>query len=517
MVPHGRDCPSRIVPHDTNPWKESGRARPKISIPFHGHVGRDCDAVNITSEPYSVESTADNGFRKHQRLWAAAQGMTMVALALIGIKPLLDIPGEKIPQDTVDAGLIGTAIGAMLMIVALVVVSVLRRRLPARLLPGLVALLILGLLSAVSLFLVSTRDDFLQIFTVTGLRDIFGPYIPPRNGIITQAAQFGSGFAPVALLALVLIKPDWFSLRRIRWVLWAVLIGTLAHSVIAWLQVAGLVPYTFFFRLPGGDLGRASGGYFHPASLGRLLIFAAFIIYAARHELRVKALWRYVMLAVVVATAVVTTHRVTIFSVALIVLVFEARRFRLLLHQLSNLRFRTAVWAAAALVGVVVLVLLRWGSQLWDRALFLVSHVGSLNITSRDFLRGRGEIWFEYVRAWTEARPDVWIFGLGYEPWNTHNDLLRIFVVWGVVGLALMTLVFTNVWRVTRQAISKEARWMLLLVYIVAIPSVFMQRPTAYPYFMWLFFLVHALLIVAYRNVDPASAGGELTKGDDQS
>ena len=54
----------------------------------------------------------------------------------------------------------------------------------------------------------------------------------------------------------MLDKPDWFTLERLRWVLLAVILGAVAHSVIAWLQVVGIIPYTYFSNLMSSQVGK---------------------------------------------------------------------------------------------------------------------------------------------------------------------------------------------------------------------------------------------------------------------
>ncbi|MER7457601.1 hypothetical protein [Micromonospora sp. NPDC126480] len=445
---------------------------------------------------------------------SAAEFMAILALALIGVKPFFDLFGKKVPEDTVDSGMVATAIGALLMVGSYVAVAVVSRRLPKPLAPGLVALILLGLFSVFGLLAVPGRENFLEVFTTANVDQIFGPYIRPENGVVTQAAQLAVGFAPLALLAVLFVKPAWFSTSRLRWILLLVVLGAVAHCVVAWLQVAGVVPYTYFFNEPTGKIGRASGGYFHPASLGRLLIFAVFILYAAGDRLRLRTSVRYLLLAIMVATAVVSTHRMTVVSIAIVIVAFEARRLPELVETISNLPFRTAVWGAVGLLALVLFAAVRWGSFVLDRVLYVATRVGSLNPTNDQFLHGRGQIWFRIAEAWQDATPDIWLFGLGYEPWNTHSDPLRIFVVWGLFGVALMALIFVNLWRVTRRVVAVEARWLLTLLYVLLGVAALTQKPTSYSYFMWLFFLCVMLIVVSFPRMDTPAVTATETVGE---
>ncbi|MBQ0900505.1 hypothetical protein [Micromonospora sp. U21] len=449
---------------------------------------------------------------RRRRLELPTWFLVATALALIGLKPLFDIPGEKTAHDTVDLGFVASTAGAVLMVAAFVLVVAMTRRLPGKVTPALVALLTLGLLSVVSLLAVPAREAFIDQFAVTGLRDIFGPYVPPARGTLTQAAQLAVGFAPITLIAVMYAKPEWFTMDRIRWVLQLVLLGAVAHSVIAWLQVAGVVDYTFFFKLPGGNIGRASGGYFHPASLGRLLIFAVFILYVAGDRLRLKPVFRFGLLALMVGTTVVTTHRLTILCVGILVAAMELRRLPALLRWIRRLPLRLTAPAVLLLVVGLVVLLIRWGPFLWARARFLVTQIGSLNPDSKDFMRGRGEIWVELSQAWRDAPLDVWLFGLGYEPWNTHSDPIRVFVVWGVLGLACMAVICTVLWRTTGELLTFEGQWALVVLYFTAAVFAVTQKPTSYSYFMWLFLFSHILVVAVYPRA--ALTSGAVRNGD---
>ncbi|MFI9530544.1 hypothetical protein [Micromonospora rosaria] len=458
----------------------------------------------------TLHADPEPGRSAGRRLESPTWYLVVAALALLGLKPLFDIPGPKTAQDSMDAGFVASTLGALLMVLAFVGVLVMTRRLPGKLTPALVALLVLGLLSVADLLLLPSRADFVDQFAATGLRDIFGSYVEPTRGTLTQAAQLAVGFAPVVLLAVLLARPHWFSADRIRWVLLLVLFGAVVHAGIAWLQVAGLVDYTFFFKLPGGNIGRASGGYFHPASLGRLLLFAVFILYAAGDRLRIRPVLRFALIAVMVATAVVSTHRLTILCVGLVVVAMELRRLPALLRWVRGLPLRIAVPAGLVLAAGVAVLLVGWGSFLWDRARFLVTQIGSLDLNSKDFMRGRGEIWYEIAQAWGGAPVDVWLTGLGYEPWNTHSDPIRVFVVWGVLGLVCMGVILAALWRTTSRLTTFDGQWALAVLYFTSAVFAVTQKPTAYSYFMWLFLFSHVLVIAVHPRDDATvpDAGG---------
>ena len=439
---------------------------------------------------------------------AATPGLARIAahaaLAIIAIKPILDFQGEKTPYDAVDLGTLASGVGAVLMVVSFCAVLLASRRITAEALaaPALVAALLL--LSITNLMAAPWRGALFHTFSMPQ-PELFGPPVDPASGIVVDAAKLALGFAPVALFSVVLLREHWFSAPRMSWVAHGILIGAAAHALVAWLQLLGVVEYTFFFRLPGGSIGRASGGYYHPTSLGGLLIVAVFLCYAVYPRLGWSGRRRYAFVAFLLATAAITLHRMTILCVLLLIAGFELIRVHEALRS-GRIRRRTLRDAAAILAaaGAATLVVARrWGGEIAEAATFLTSQaVGALQLGTDAFLRGRGMIWSEYARVWSDAPVDVWLTGIGFEPWNTHNDALRVGVVWGVVGLLLMGLVLMKLVVAAWRRVDRRGRWALVCLYATFAAFGSTQKPTAYPYFIWMFVITHVLLIVLARRVE---------------
>jgi hypothetical protein len=431
--------------------------------------------------------------------------MVIGAVALLAAKPLLDIPGEKTASDNIDLGMLATVLGALLMIGSLVVVSAASLRLPLQAVIGPAAILGMLLLSLVNMVAAADRSDLFAIFALPR-PELFGPYVPPARGMMTEAARLLVTFAPVFLLATFLVRRSWVPERYVRWTVTVFTLGAIVHCAIAWLQFAGVVPYTFFFELPGKSIGRASGAYFHPASLGILLIFGTFALYASGGGWLHKPLLRYPLLLTFLATAAITMHRMTILTLLALILLFGTWH---VVGVIRSLRIRPfavllAVPVSLVLAGVVGFVAVRWGRLLWDSAAFLLTHVGSLDIESGDFLRGRGMIWSDLAAVWSRATADIWLVGVGYEPWNTHNDLIRVGVIWGIAGILLMAALFTNLWLSTWRRVDANGRWALICLYVMLGIFGSTQKPTAYPYFVWLFLFSHMMLIALHARERPA-------------
>ncbi|MFG3710304.1 hypothetical protein [Micromonospora sp. NPDC047730] len=436
-----------------------------------------------------------------------ARFLATAALVLVAVKPLLDI-GEKDAGGGFDLGVLLTALGAACMVVALGVVAIGARRLPPRsilLVAGGLTLLLV--LSAVSYLAVPAREDLLNLFDVRRY-SIYGPPQEATSAIPAEAMRLVVGFAPIALLGLMLMRRDWFPVRVLGLVAGAVVAGAVVHCLLAWLQVAGLFPYSFYFELANWEkIGRASGGYYHPMSLGRLLMFSVFLVYALGDRLRVPTLVRYALIGLFVATGVVSLHRFTILCLGLIVAAFETRRlFGMVAARRSggtNRRAAVAVGGALAVVGTVVGVL--WGGAIWRRAEVTLTEVGSLDVRSDTFMHGRGAIWNDVAEILGRSPVDVWLFGFGYEPWDMHNDLLRVLVIWGIVGVVVTGAVIVGLYRTVRGRIDRSGRVALALLFVTLVVFGLTQKPLAYPYFLWLFFFGQ-MVVLAVDGKNPGEA-----------
>ncbi|MEV4410921.1 hypothetical protein [Catellatospora sp. NPDC049609] len=447
------------------------------------------------------------------RLERLAQLMTTLSLALIAIKPFLDIVSEKSAANAVDLGVLLTVAGSGCMVVAFAIVAWDLRTVPGSLLVAIFGVAFVLLLSVFAYLATSGRADLLALFDVRRT-SIYGGYIAPHSGIVNEAVRTFTGFAPLLLLPVLLRRPQWFAVGRLRLVTGVILAGAFVHSLIAWLQVAGVVPYSFFFQLPQGFIGRASGGYYHPMSLGRLLIFAVLLLYLMRDHLPLTAVKRYALMVLFVATGAVSLHRLTLVCLVIIVAAFEVPRLGLLVRAArSGAVSKRAVWYT---LGGVLLVAgfaaWQWGPTIWSRVVITFTEIGSLDIRSDNFMHGRGAVWGDVADIFGQASADVWGFGFGYEPWDMHNDLVRVAVTWGVVGLLLVVAVFAGLYRFTSRFCDRAGRHALIVLYVTMFVFGLTQKPMSYPYFMWLFLFCHIVIIVISGN---RAASGRVATGAD--
>jgi hypothetical protein len=90
-----------------------------------------------------------------------------------------------------------------------------------------------------------------------------------------------------------------------------------------------------------------------------------------------------------------------------------------------------------------------------------------------------------------------------------HNDLARIAVVWGATGVILTVAMLVILYRFTRSMISARGRPALAILYLVLLCFGLTQKPTSYPYFMWLFLFCHMLILGYYPAYRQVGTGGQ--------
>lgn len=433
----------------------------------------------------------------------AGRAALPVLLTLIAIKPLFDIRGETGAIDTLDPGAILT-LTVSCSAAALWLLD-LRVRRPAPIAIAQALILSAFVLLLVTALLADTRRAVFAYFD-RSMPVLFGPYIEPAAGITLEIAKFVGSFGIIAAFGPLSSANTPDRVGILRAFLWLFLLSVGVHVVIAWLQLAGVVPYTFFFRFPGGSIGRASGGYFHPGSLGRLLIFAACLLPIARRTgLIARRGFVYVGWTILFATSVISTHRATILTMMFIMgwEVWGSLRDRMAAGRLSARDVRLFVLAAVLTLGMAAWVALDPGHPIRLAADRVLTNLGSLRIGSEAFLRGRGMIWKELFAFWSTAPLSVWILGLGYEPWNSHNDVLRLLLVHGFLGAAMIATALALLVLATLRRVAPHRRrdaWLIAIILLLAATT---QKPTAYPYFIWLF--VVSLAFIAASGAEPRS------------
>lgn len=312
---------------------------------------------------------------------------------------------------------------------------------------------------------------------------------------ILESAKVAIGFVPAVLLLDVTRRQELrHALRR-----WApVFVAALGvHVVVAWLQFAGLVSMTY----QQAGSGRPSGLFFHPVTLGYLLV-AVLLVIAVLHQRRHIGLPLALPLATVVTlTIVIGTHRTSVIAAVLVVacwLLLAVIRVRLV-------HVRSLV-VGMALIGLVVAVAV-FTLPLWsgaaDRALSGVTSVvtvGDLDPTSDRFLRGRGQRWATSLEVMAAASWPERIVGFGYQVVDPHSDYLRLPLVHGVLGSIIVCAALLSFWmNAVRRSDALGSVWLMVALAVMLVFAI-TTKPTSYPSFMWAWTMVVSVVLTSRRD-----------------
>lgn len=258
---------------------------------------------------------------------------------------------------------------------------------------------------------------------------------------------------------------------------------SLIPTFLSYLQVFGVLPFTYYDYLPGiGEIGRVSGGYLHPTGyLNYLLILIPLGIYLnANKKLSRKFFWCWLIFTLPMIGR--SFHRATIIIIFFVLGIYTY--------------FCKRSWFKYILVCFFLISLCISFPYVWG----WLNQGGSL--TELQF-RGRDKIWSEYFGYFRESSFTEMIFGFGSpnlpsgadEP---HSDWLRILFNYGFFGVFtylffLFSIVYVFLIRFLK--IKTELRVMsedllgLVIVFIIILYSITME-PLRYSSFSWLAALV---------------------------
>ena len=254
---------------------------------------------------------------------------------------------------------------------------------------------------------------------------------------------------------LVIVAPR-LSLNKMNHVIGFFVIVTLVPIFITFLQVAGVVKYTYFDYLQGTVISRGSGGYRQPSVLTRFcsigLLYALYLLeIIGKCDKRRVLLWAYIGLNL--AAVIFSYHRTGYFLVVFIVGLWFFLKDR---KRVMKLLFMGGL----ALCSVVIVFAVLYKLQLISVKLSVLKDMLSLsNIVSRaadgsinGILRGRGKILSLLFEGFRTNPFRYTLFGNGVnENPVTHiaivgADMELIRVLWngGIIGAVLWFIHFVS-------------------------------------------------------------------------
>ena len=330
----------------------------------------------------------------------------------------------------------------------------------------------------------------------------------PDMAALSAFARLTSG-----LLFLLLAGICVATVPQVRRLSVAILASLSVVIFVGYLQLAGLVPTTWFIESDRLHLARVSGGYEHHADLSRVLLVG--------HVLALMLLWQSRSWAARVALLV-------FLAAAYGELIFSYHRMGWCVVLLELLLWlglkRRAGVAALVLAGVAAVALIYWDlvAELFRTLLFVFQ--SDTDLALDNFMSGRGHTFSPtgHLHQWLRAGPLVHLFGFGtpqlqiegllYD--QTDCDYLRVLVCYGAAGLALYLATLVWCFRqglglACEAAAAGQAFWrdFGLLAITLTVAVAFFGITTYslnYPVLVWMFFAIVSISAAARRRLRDA-------------
>lgn len=394
-------------------------------------------------------------------------GWTDALVLLLACKPLADAVSERGRDTQLDAGTAWTAAALLALVIWLVLPRTARAE---------------------------TWTLAASVIAILGFGAVQMLWQAGPEALV-ESAKVAAGFAPAVILLDATRRPE---IRRSlrRWA--AVFVASLGvHVGVAWLQFFGLVSTTY----QQAGSGRPSGLYFHPVTLGYVLV-AALLVIAVLHQRRQVATWLGLPLAgLVTLTIVIGTHRTSVIAALLVIgwwLLSSTVRWQR--FHLRSLVFTTLLTSLLVIASVVTLPLWVGAAKRAASGVTSVVTSGDLDPTSDRFLRGRGQRWDAALETMATAMVAERLVGFGYQVVDPHSDYLRLPLVHGVLGSLLVLTALGFFWlSAFRQADLLGTAWLTAALTAMALFAI-TTKPTSYPSFIWAWTVVAAVACASRRD-----------------
>ena len=406
----------------------------------------------------------------------------LIILLVIALRPILDLSGRL--EDSASGVNLGAIVGVLVTVASLLTVLMSRRRSSGQ-------RLTLLLLAFIALLLV-IHAMTLQL----GLLNL-------SAGIRALVA-----LGPAPALLILTMQPRETVQRLSRAFLGVYLAATFVPVVVAVAQVLGVVPFQYFDVLADGTVvGRATGGYAQPNSLGRLMIVVVIWGWATLGNTRLAV--TSAILGFGFLGLLVSSHRTSLLIGVMVVLIAVAatvskERWR---QRARVLGISTLLIAGVAALGLTIGTgFLRTPPPLsdyfadWGNA--MIAGFETLSPDAADdgaFLRGRGWRWERTISLILDAPLDEQLLGRGEAKVESHNDLLHNILVFGVLGTAVIYGILLAFARVVLVSSQGHGRLLALLFFIAFALYAIPLHPTEYPSFMWHLMASSVLLNRGFR------------------
>jgi len=327
--------------------------------------------------------------------------------------------------------------------------------------------------------------------------------IAENSGGINVALRLISGVSFFFIAGLVINSEDKFQKFSDLFIL-----AVSVPLVISLLQVAGVIQYEYLDWINGQPIGRATGSYQHPLDLVYFVIYLIPILFYCvdKYAGKVRSILYVAVLTLAFVAVYFTYHRTALFVLGI----------QIMLWLLLKKRYRELL--VLSVIGILGVILLSSKiATLYSNLLDILQ--GKISIFDRDFLRGRGSIWYLFLTSWLNSNPLHWIIGQGasitsgyvpdlgfFETDEPHNDFLRILVSYGLSGLFIYLIILghflLNGLKLLKSKIAFEVNVGIILI-ISTLSVIILSltgEPTRYPSCSWYLFTLGSIAVFLVNN-----------------
>jgi len=303
--------------------------------------------------------------------------------------------------------------------------------------------------------------------------------------------------------------------------------ASLIPIIISFMQVVHLVPFTYFDHSMGREIGRASGGYKHPSSLVRVVMFSIiYTFYLMENDWSKgkKKIYAIAYLAIAISSIIISYLRSGYFTLGIIVCLWYFLKYKRNMMKLFCRVLGIGFIVILAFIVVYSQGLLQVNLQEFKRFFAISNFINkSAGGTSGFYLRGRFAFIQLLITSLKSSPVHVVLFGNGVDV-SIHNginmkvaDMHFIRLIWncGFVGFAVWGFYILgflrNVWKKKKKSLDKLFINMAICLFVFYFLWGITKEPTTQPNFMYHIFLTGGFVChnkyIKKEDMDYASSG----------
>lgn len=376
-------------------------------------------------------------------------------------------------------------------------------------LASIVALACIGLMGIYIL-----RKQTIRNVPIVLLMAVYTTFITIIN--VTSISDIDNQLRLLSSMAFILVVAPDINEKRLEKFIYIFVIFTMVPIIISFLQVVGLVPYTYWDYIEGAKIARASGGYRQPSVLTRFTVFGLLytLYFLSRYKnknSKLKKIFLRIYIVLNLVSLLFSYHRTGYLMSALVIFVWFIIEYKKNFIKMVN-----KIIIATIGLSIVFIVLYNTGMFAIDLSGFreLLSLDNVFKTTDGNFelvLRGRGNL-IDQIAYSIKINP--WynsLFGNGIDVNSVTGlsfeiadmDIIRIFWNYGFVGISLWLIQiiwFAKILKYAKYYINPYIYRVGFIVLAIYIIFGFSIEATVTPNFMYHVYLVLGYIFFLFKK-----------------